>query len=101
MNALAEREQLSRSDIEELYAILRKAEEGTHMRAILLTSSVLILVLILLRTLLRGRISLRLQYALWLLVAVRLLVPFAAGAECLQHPLLWPIRPGRHRRSGH
>ena len=49
------------------------------MRAILLTSSVLILALILLRTLLRGHISLRLQYALWLLVAVRLLVPFELG----------------------
>lgn len=49
------------------------------MRAILLTSSVLILALVLLRTLLRGHISLRLQYALWLLVAVRLLVPFELG----------------------
>lgn len=29
VNALAEHQQLSRSDIEELYAILRKAEEGT------------------------------------------------------------------------
>ena len=28
VNALAEQQQLSRSDIEELYAILRKAEEG-------------------------------------------------------------------------
>ena len=30
VNALAEQQQLSRSDIEELYAILRKAEEGTN-----------------------------------------------------------------------
>ena len=29
VNALAEQQRLSRSDIEELYAILRKAEEGT------------------------------------------------------------------------
>ena len=29
VNALAEQQQLSRSDLEELYAILRKAEEGT------------------------------------------------------------------------
>ena len=29
VNALAQQQQLSRSDIEELYAILRKAEEGT------------------------------------------------------------------------
>ncbi len=45
------------------------------MREMLITSSVLILVMALLRYLLRGRISLRLQYALWLVVAVRLLVP--------------------------
>lgn len=45
------------------------------MKAILITSSVLIFVLILLRYLLRGRITPKLQYALWLLVAVRLLVP--------------------------
>lgn len=47
------------------------------MKAVLITSSVLILVLILLRYLLRGRIRPRLQYALWLLVAIRLLVPLS------------------------
>lgn len=47
------------------------------MKAVLITSGVLILVLAGLRYLLRGRISLRLQYALWLLVAARLLVPFS------------------------
>ena len=45
------------------------------MLEILLSSSVLILVLVLLRKLLRGRISARLQYALWALVLLRLLVP--------------------------
>lgn len=45
------------------------------MKAVLITSSLLILVLIALRYLLRGRIRPRVQYALWLLVAVRLLVP--------------------------
>ena len=45
------------------------------MREILITSSVLIVIIALLRTLLKGKISLRLQYALWLLVALRLLVP--------------------------
>ena len=45
------------------------------MRVVLITSTLLILILILLRHLLRGRISLRLQYALWLLAALRLLVP--------------------------
>ena len=45
------------------------------MRESFLPASVLILVVVLLRRLLRGRISPRLQYALWLPVAIRLLVP--------------------------
>ena len=56
------------------------------MREILLTSSVLILALLALRTLFRERISRRVQYALWGLVALRLLVPFslpAAGFSAL------------------
>ena len=45
------------------------------MTEILVSSTVLILVLTALRFLLRGRISPRLQYALWLLAALRLLLP--------------------------
>ena len=45
------------------------------MTEIILTSSVLILLLIVLRRVLRERINPVLQYALWLLAAVRLLVP--------------------------
>ena len=45
------------------------------MSSILISSSVLILALAALRRLLRGRIRPRLRYALWLLVAMRLLVP--------------------------
>lgn len=41
------------------------------------TSSVVITVVIALRTLLKGKISLRLQYSLWLLVLLRLLIPFS------------------------
>lgn len=41
----------------------------------IVTSSVLIAAVLALRTALKGRISLRLQYALWLMVLVRLLVP--------------------------
>lgn len=41
----------------------------------IVTSSALILVVLVLRALLRGKISLRIQYALWLVVSVRLLVP--------------------------
>lgn len=45
------------------------------MREILLTSSVLILAVLLLRRAFRDRISRRAQYVLWALVLVRLLVP--------------------------
>ncbi|MEA4896451.1 MAG: M56 family metallopeptidase [Oscillospiraceae bacterium] len=45
------------------------------MTELIITSSVLILVVIVLRHLLKGKISLRLQYALWALVLLRLLVP--------------------------
>jgi len=45
------------------------------MTEIILTSSVLILAIALLRRLLRGRIDPQIQYALWLLAALRLLVP--------------------------
>lgn len=47
----------------------------------IITSSILILVITLLRYLLRGKISSRLQYALWLLVAIRLLLPFSLFAS--------------------
>lgn len=47
------------------------------MTEILITSSVLILALTALRYLLRGKISARLQYALWGLAALRLLLPFS------------------------
>ena len=45
------------------------------MREILLTSSVLILALLILRRAFREKISRRVQYALWALVLVRLLTP--------------------------
>ena len=52
------------------------------MKEILLTSSVLILALLLLRVLFRSAVSRRIQYALWLLVLVRLLVPVSLpGAD--------------------
>ena len=43
----------------------------------IITSSVLIVIVIALRTLLKGHISLRLQYGLWALVLVRLLIPLS------------------------
>ena len=51
------------------------------MKEMLITSSVLILALLLLRFLFRSTISRRVQYALWLLVALRLLVPVSVGSS--------------------
>lgn len=49
------------------------------MTEILISSTLLIGVILLLRALLRNRVSHRLQYALWLLVALRLLIPVQFG----------------------
>ncbi len=49
------------------------------MTEFIITSSILILIVIVLRHLLKGKINLRLQYALWTLVLVRLLVPGSIG----------------------
>lgn len=49
----------------------------------MLSSAVLTLTVIALRCALRGRISPRTQYALWLLVLVRLLIPVSFGASSL------------------
>ena len=49
----------------------------------IISSSCLILIMIVLRKLFRGKISPRLQYALWLLVAVRLFVPVNFGSSAL------------------
>ena len=47
------------------------------MTETVITSSVLIFVVILLRTVFKGKIKNRVRYALWLIVAVRLLMPFS------------------------
>ena len=49
------------------------------MKEILITSTVLIAVILLLRLVLRKRVSKRLIYATWLLVALRLLIPVQFG----------------------
>ena len=49
------------------------------MKEILITSSVLIAVILLVRWLFRGKVSQRLIYAAWLLVALRLLIPIQFG----------------------
>lgn len=48
-----------------------------------ITSSLLILLIVLLRYALKGKISLKLQYALWVLVLIRLLVPVSFGSSCI------------------
>ena len=59
----------------------------------ILSSSVLILGVLVLRQILKGRISLRLQYALWLLVLIRLLCPvnFFQSSMSVQN-VVEPIR---------
>lgn len=49
----------------------------------LITSTVLIIGIFCLRKLTMGKISMRLRYALWLLAAVRLLVPVSVGTSAL------------------
>lgn len=61
------------------------------MKEILLTSSALILALLALRQLFRRTVSRRMQYALWLLVLVRLLVPLNVGT--LAHNVLSAAAP--------
>ena len=61
------------------------------MKEILLTSSVLILALLLLRLLFRKTISRQVQYALWGLVALRLLVPVSLPA--MEHNVLTAAEP--------
>lgn len=61
------------------------------MKELLLTSSALILALLALRQLFRRTVSRRMQYALWLLVLVRLLVPVNVGT--LTHNVLSAAAP--------
>ena len=65
----------------------------------ILSSSILIAAVLAVRCLLRGRISLRLQYALWVVVLVRLLLPvqlftseFGAGAIARSVDIAEPVR---------
>lgn len=51
------------------------------MKEIIITATVLILCVLLIRRIFRGKISSRLQYALWLLVALRLIIPVSAQID--------------------
>ena len=61
------------------------------MKEILITSSILIAVLLLVRWLFRGKVSQKLIYAAWMLVALRLLVPVQLGQ--LDFSLLTAAKP--------
>ena len=52
----------------------------TRMLEWIVSSAALLAVLIALRQVLKGKISLRLQYALWGLALLRLLIPFSFGS---------------------
>ena len=59
----------------------------------IVTSSLLIVIVLLLRRVLRGRISMRLQYALWGLVLLRLLIPGTVTASGLSVMNVLPQEP--------
>ena len=48
---------------------------------LLISSTVLIIAVIVLRWMFKNRISRRLQYALWLIVAIRLILPIQLGTS--------------------
>ena len=64
------------------------------MRDVILTSSVLILAILAVRTIVKGKVSAKLQYALWLLVAIRLMIPGTLGSSSISvlHLLQIPIK---------
>ena len=61
------------------------------MKEIVITSSVLIVAVILLRLLFRNKVSRRLIYGAWLLVALRLLIPVQFGN--MNFSVLSPVKP--------
>lgn len=61
------------------------------MIEMILTSSVLILIILMLRHFIGGKISMRLRYALWLLAAVRLIMPINVGSSSTSVLNLLPV----------
>lgn len=51
------------------------------MKEVIITAAVLILCILLIRRIFRGKVSSRLLYALWLLVALRLMIPISAKMD--------------------
>ena len=61
------------------------------MREIILSSSILILVILAARRILQTKISRRLTYSIWLLAALRLLIPVQFGS--FDFNILTPVAP--------
>lgn len=63
------------------------------MRDVIFTSSVLILAILAIRALVKGKVPAKLQYALWLLAALRLMVPGTLGSSSISvlHLLQIPV----------
>ena len=53
------------------------------MKQILIMSTILILALVTLRAVFGQRMSMRLRYGLWLLAAIRLMLPFEIGHSAI------------------
>lgn len=70
--------------------LLRERRWSDMILEVLVTSTVLIIGIFCLRKLTLGKISMRLRYGLWLLVAVRLLVPLSVGTSAFSAMNLMP-----------
>lgn len=70
------------------------------MIEMMVTSSVLILAILLLRKVTQGRISMRFRYALWLAVALRLILPISIGSSVLSVMNLVPLGLGERLVQG-
>lgn len=66
------------------------------MKEIIITSSVLILGILLIRRIFRGKVSSRLLYALWLLAALRLALPVSVQMDLGPLSRLQPTELVRH-----
>jgi hypothetical protein len=75
--SMAGQKALSKEDIDELYPFCATRKESWKMTELVITSSVLISAVIILRFLFRSKISRRARYSLWAVVLLRLLLPFS------------------------
>lgn len=70
------------------------------MLEMMITSSVLILIILLLRKITRGRISMRFRYALWLAVVLRLILPVSVGNSALSVMNILPQSRQENENTG-